>query len=212
MLTEICLIRHPSYDMTDRRRSPEGRMDPALSADGRQQAEALAARLAAYSWTQLYSSHLARSADAAAVIGSACGLTPEVRPEWAEFHKGELEGHIPLEVSREDHARHWLDGAWEAWPGGERRVDFRARVLKALHSCPEGSRTLVVTHGGVINEVLCGLFGSTTHSAFRIDYAGLTRIGIDRGQVAVASVNDTWHLEDSLGAQLTVFSSKVPVK
>jgi 2,3-bisphosphoglycerate-dependent phosphoglycerate mutase len=212
MTTEICLVRHAAYDPGDRERAVDGRWDPALSEEGRQQADALAARLSAFTWDHLRSSHLLRATATAERIGAACGLLPEREPAWAEFSKGRLEGVVPTGAVHEEYARHWRDGDWRDWPGGEIRGDFRDRVLGALRGCPEGSRTLVVTHGGVVNEVLRALLGGPPRSLFRIDLTGVTRIGLDGGHAVVAAVNDTWHLEDSLSMPLTVFSSKGMVR
>ncbi len=197
MRTEICLVRHAAYDATDRGRS--------ASEEGRQQADALAARLSAFGWDRLRSSHLLRASATAERIGAACGLLPEQDPVWAEYFKGPLEG---VDSSDEEYARHWRDGDWREWPGGEVRGDFRDRVLRALHECPEGSRTLVVTHGGVVNEVLRALLGGPARTLFRVDLTGVTRIGLHQGHAVVAAVNDVWHLEDSLAMPLTDFSSK----
>ncbi|HEX6343755.1 histidine phosphatase family protein [Umezawaea sp.] len=212
MPTEICLVRHAAYDAADGRRSADGRWDPPLSPEGRRQADAVAARLSAFTWDHVRSSHLLRATATAERIAEACGRRPDRDPAWAEFSKGELEGFGPTGVDPEEHARHWRDGDWRAWPGGERRTDFRERVLTALHGCPAGARTVVVTHGGVVNEVLCALLGGPPRALFRLDFSGVTRIGLDRGRAVVAAVNDTWHLEDSLSVPLTVFSSKDVVR
>ncbi|MEV6823597.1 histidine phosphatase family protein [Amycolatopsis sp. NPDC051102] len=205
-LTEICLVRHGAYEATDRGHAPDGRWDPPLSEAGREQADAVGTRLAAFGWDHLLCSHLRRAGATADRIGAACGLRPAADHAWAEFHRGTLEDAIP--GRHPDHERRWRDGAWESWPGGEHRRDFRARVLGALRRCPEGARTIVVTHGGVINEVLCALLGSPARTLFRLDLTGITRIGLDDGHAVVGCVNDTWHLEDSLSMPLTVFSSK----
>ncbi|MGW4059786.1 histidine phosphatase family protein [Amycolatopsis sp. NPDC004747] len=205
-LTEICLVRHGAYDDTDRGHAPDGRWDPPLSGPGRAQADAVGTRLAAFDWDHLVCSHLRRAVATAERIGAACGLPPEPDRAWAEFHRGALEDAVP--GRHPEHERRWRDGAWQGWPGGERRRDFRARVLGALRRCPDGARTIVVTHGGVINEVLCALLGSPARTLFRLDLTGVTRLGFAGGHWVVGCVNDTWHLEDSLSMPLTVFSSK----
>ncbi|MFD7712647.1 histidine phosphatase family protein [Streptomyces sp. NPDC059785] len=208
MPTEICLIRHAAYERFDERRSADGRWDPPLSEEGAAQAEALAGRLAAFGWDHLLSSPLLRARGTAEKIATACGLTAEQRLSWAEFFKGTLEGISPPDAVSDTHDDHWRNGAWRAWPGGETRVAFRARVLDALRACPQGARTLVVTHGGVINEVLCALLDSPPRTVFRIDLTGVTRVGRKGDHASVACVNDTWHLEDSLSMPLTVLASK----
>jgi len=123
----------------------------------------------------LYTSTLTRARDVAAVLGHAWSL--EFQPaEWArEIHCGHLEG-MPLDQLQREFPEHWArnleqnDDAF-AWPGGETYAQFRARVLAGLEAAaaahPSG-RIAVVTHAGVISQVL-GVIRGRTAAAWAVD-------------------------------------------
>jgi broad specificity phosphatase PhoE len=82
--------------------------------------------------------------------------------EWArEIHCGQVEG-MPLEELERDFPELWARNQEQsddgfAWPGGETYGAFRARVLaglKATATVHPGGRVAVVTHAGVISQVL----------------------------------------------------------
>jgi 2,3-bisphosphoglycerate-dependent phosphoglycerate mutase len=109
----------------------------------------------------LYTSPLRRATDVAAAIGRAWALEPQLA-EWArEIYCGHVEG-MPLEQLQREFPDYWgrnLDQNDDgfAWPGGESYAQFRARVLSGLEAIaaahPSG-RVAVVTHAGVISQVL----------------------------------------------------------
>ena len=82
--------------------------------------------------------------------------------DWArEIHCGDVEG-MPLERVQRDFPDLWIRNKAQvedtfAWPGGETFAQFRARLLAGLTAAaatyPSG-RVVVVTHAGVISQVL----------------------------------------------------------
>ncbi len=89
------------------------------------------------------------------------GLEPHAA-DWArEIHCGDVEG-MPLEQLRRDFPEAWSRNEAQtqdtfAWPGGETYVEFRNRALNGLKSVARdhaGGRIAVVTHAGVISQVL----------------------------------------------------------
>src|SRR5215471_19988455 len=91
---ELLLIRHGEsepasldvpFPMVD------GRSDPALSPEGREQAELIATRLAAAGVDAIYVTTLRRTAQTAAPLASRLGLVPRVEAGLREVGLGEWE-------------------------------------------------------------------------------------------------------------------------
>ncbi len=204
MLTELLLVRHALFDDSTAR-NPEGRWDPALSPSGREQAEALAARLEEHAFDTVVTSPLERCVETARILAKDRAAEPAVDPRLAEYHRGDFEGVFTTGTAAYRAA--WRDGDWTAWPNGETRQAFRDRLAEALADlAAAGGRALVCTHSGVINELLCLALGVRGGTVFRLDTTGVTRLGTDGRQVVVAAVNDVWHLEDSLSVPLSTFA------
>jgi broad specificity phosphatase PhoE len=157
--TRIVLLRHAAIDTASRLC---GSFDVALAPAGRAQIETLLRQpQRAASPDALYTSTLRRASEVACALGRAWALTP--RPaEWArEIHCGEVEG-MPLEMLQRKFPHLWRRNAAQdddafGWPGGEAYADFRARVLAGLATTAaahNGGRVVVVTHAGVISQVL----------------------------------------------------------
>jgi broad specificity phosphatase PhoE len=157
--TRIVLIRHAAIET---RLRLCGSFDVPLSTAGRAAVHALVQRPSHASVPDaLFTSTLRRATEVACELGRAWGL--EARPaDWArEIHCGEVEG------VRFEHLKRDLPDLWRrneaqsddtfAWPGGETYARFRARVLRGLEqaaACCPGGRVVVVTHAGVISQVL----------------------------------------------------------
>jgi 2,3-bisphosphoglycerate-dependent phosphoglycerate mutase len=134
-------------------------------------------------------------------VATACGLTLDVRDDLREYHMGELEHGWA--VRRRDYDAAWAEGSWTAWPGGETRDGFRARIATLLADLSgRDARTLVVTHGGVVNELLSLALHGDVRGRFRIDLTGMSRLLVRAGTAVVGGVNDVWHLEDPLALPL----------
>jgi probable phosphoglycerate mutase len=109
----------------------------------------------------LYSSTLRRASEVAAALGRAWAREPR-HVEWArEIHCGQVEG-MRLEDLQRERPDLWARNLAQnedtfAWPGGESYAAFRARVLTGLSrtaAAHAGGRVAVVTHAGVIAQVL----------------------------------------------------------
>jgi broad specificity phosphatase PhoE len=157
--TCIVLVRHGLIDTASRLC---GSFDVPLTHAGRAQVEAIVRqRPTAPVPDVLYTSTLRRASDVASALGRAWAREP--RPvEWArEIHCGDVEGMPLVDLQRqcpELWARNLAqdDDAF-AWPGGETYAVFRARVLDGLSGAATahpGGRVAVVTHAGVISQVL----------------------------------------------------------
>jgi broad specificity phosphatase PhoE len=82
--------------------------------------------------------------------------------EWArEIHCGTVEG-TPLAQLQHDLPEYWTRNEAQtdesfAWPGGESYAQFRSRILNGLQTTAAahgGQRVVIVTHAGVISQVM----------------------------------------------------------
>jgi broad specificity phosphatase PhoE len=150
----IYLARHGETDDNAPPARVMGWIDAPLNDTGREQARALAREAQARGIAALYTSHLARARETAAIVGEAIALVPVVDERFAESMRGDWEGRLAEDIQREE------PKAWEAWmraagdfafPGGESLADHCARVAEGLGEVGAGELpALVVCHGGTI--------------------------------------------------------------
>lgn len=141
----------------------QGQAEFPLTERGRAQAYALAER-----WKKekmqfdlIISSPLERAKETAEIIASALNLRVEVNPLWLERDNGEFAGLTPHEVRQNfaqpdfttpyDHVGMDGEGDWELF----------LRAGQALHELlkREPARYLIVSHGGLLNQVMHAIVG-----------------------------------------------------
>ncbi len=158
--SKILLIRHAQSTWNADGRW-QGHADPPLSALGRAQAEALAARLATTPFDLVVASDLRRAFETARIVAGQRGLAPTSDPRFRELDLGEWTG-----LRREQVAERWPaeyarfeSGVADARPvGGESRRELGGRALAALEDWAvrqPARRLAVVSPAGVIRS-LCG--------------------------------------------------------
>jgi broad specificity phosphatase PhoE len=155
-MTTVYLARHGESDWNVERRW-QGHADRPLTERGREQAEALAARLADVDLDAIYSSDLRRAWETAEAVGRARGLEVVRLPELREVHVGSWCG-----LTRDECAERFPEafGRWQAggfgWEDGESYEEMGERILRAVRRLagrhPDGA-ILVVSHGGPIRAV-----------------------------------------------------------
>jgi probable phosphoglycerate mutase len=159
--TRILLLRHAETSAPDRFHGAES--DIGLSPLGRDQASAVARRLAAIRPDALACSAMRRALETAAPIAEACGLEVEVIPALHERRMGPLSGRLLAEGWDHYHAARlrWMAGDLDAThEGGESYAQVRDRVLPPfldLAARNAGRTTVVVAHGFVIRVLLTSL-------------------------------------------------------
>jgi broad specificity phosphatase PhoE len=200
--TRLLLIRHAHTLGNDGPAATlSGRTDLPLSPRGRREVRLLRARLAGESFDALYSSPLRRARETAAAIP---GRPPKLVAALQEIDCGRLDGW-PLDAVRRE-----LPGLWAInqrqeddrfrWPGGESYREFRARCLRALRRLAQahpGGRVAVVTHAGVISQVIgfLGGAGPARWETGRPGTTGLTELEWRRGGIGrVVRFDDRDHL------------------
>ncbi len=146
----VLLVRHPQTVANAAGRFL-GSNDSPWTAEGERQALELTARLRAWSPGVVYSSPSPRALRLAESI--ARPAAPSVLAGLAEIDFGELEG-LTWIVASERGIAPVHEGNGPVAPGGERLDDFKARVAEAAETVTASARPVVVTHGGVIRQLL----------------------------------------------------------
>jgi probable phosphoglycerate mutase len=141
-MTTLLLVRHGETDWNAEGKL-QGHTDRPLNDYGRQQARALADRLADEPIEAVYASDLARARETAEILGARLGLDVVVDPDLREKNWGSWEGLTSTER---------LDVVYE----GETSEDHRDRTLRAVERIVgrhPGGRVVVVTHGGSLRRL-----------------------------------------------------------
>ncbi|HXW04349.1 MAG TPA: histidine phosphatase family protein [Vicinamibacterales bacterium] len=164
--TTILLIRHAHVDTGPEPGLLCGSFDLPVSPTGRRALDALGARPPACRPDVLYSSSLARARETAEVLASVWHLPCTADDGLREIHCGVLDGR-PIAWIKREYPELWsrnqaqLDDEF-AWPEGESYRQFRERTLSALRRIArrhQGQRVAVVTHAGVIAQVVGTVLG-----------------------------------------------------
>lgn len=207
--TELLLIRHGESEPVSLD-APfplvDGHGDPRLSAEGEQQAERVAVRLAAVRIDAIYVTTLRRTAQTAAPLARTLELTPRVAAGLREVFLGAWEGGLFRMMVAENHPiaeRMWAQERWDVIPGAEPTAAFSARVREAveqLAAAHRGKRLAVFTHGGVIGQVLALASGSRPFAFIGSDNGSISNVVVTGEQWIVRGFNDRAHLEAASAA------------
>jgi broad specificity phosphatase PhoE len=194
--TRLLLIRHAETDESARG-TCYGRLEVALSPEGRRRAEALGAALAALPLAAVYSSPLRRALDTATALAAPQGLEAVVDDGLREIDFGELEGlsYDVIRAERGELYRRWMERpTGVTFPNGEGFADLRDRVLPAvaaIRARHEGEAVAVVAHGGVVRVVLADVLELPEDAIFRLglDFVGVSVVDWIDGSAVVRAVN-----------------------
>jgi probable phosphoglycerate mutase len=204
--TELILVRHGESEAAIEGQPfelVEGHGDPALSPDGREQAELLGERLAHEPIDAIYVSNLRRTSETAAPLVRRVGIVPVVDRDLREVYLGEWESGLfrkkvmerdPIAVRMSEEQR------WDVIPGAEPQAEFAQRtrtvVERIAHAHPD-QRVVVFAHGGIIGEMLSQATGARAF-AFTSDNTGISQVVITPERWIVRRFNDTAHLDTGL--------------
>jgi probable phosphoglycerate mutase len=205
--TEVLLVRHGESAPSDPEKPfplVDGHGDPPLDPVGIEEAERLANRLAGERIDAIYVTSLCRTVQTAAPLARRLGIEPRVEPDLREVFLGEWEGGLFRAKVAEGHPAFQRAMAAERWdeiPGAEPQAEFSARVADAIariHAAHPDERVVVVSHGGVIGEILATATKSRPFAFMGADNASISHIVLLGDTVALRRFNDTTHLEPHL--------------
>lgn len=178
----------------------DGHGDPALDPVGHEQAGRVADRLAVEPIAAIYVSTLRRTTETAAPLAARLGLEPLTEPDLREVYLGEWEGGVFRKHVAEGHPlaqRMYAEQRWDVIPGAEPADAFAARVRAAVSRIAGIHRdetVAVVSHGGVIGQVLAEASGSRAFAFTGSDNAAISHIVVTDDRWVIRRFNDTAHL------------------
>lgn len=189
-----------------------GRYDSSLSPLGKFQVTALARRLAGEPQAAaVYSSPLRRTLATARSVPEPLYSALRRLNSLAEINCGWLDG-MPLATVRRDYPDVWHGNTAQQdpefqWPGGESYTRFRHRVLRVLCSLGRthlGSKILVFTHAGVINQAIGAIVGQTAArwENYRPGNASITELLFNGQRFELVRFDDCAHLSAASMHQL----------
>jgi probable phosphoglycerate mutase len=202
--SELILVRHgESEPAVPDRPFPlvDGHGDPALSPEGRDQAERVCRRLAGERVDAIYVAKLRRTVETAAALATAIGLEPTVDPDLHEVYLGEWEGGAFRQHVAEGHPAAltmMAEERWDAIPGAEPTDAFAARTRRAITriaAAETDRRVAVFAHGGIIGQVLAQATGSRPFALGGADNASISHLVVIGDRWVVRRYNDTAHLD-----------------
>ena len=167
---DIIFLRH-GESVGNAERRWQGQADFPLTDKGRRQAQALANKWLTEDrhFDCIFASPLKRAKETADIIGEALNLPVETDPIWMERNIGEIAGMTGEEVNRRFPNREFIT-PFAAIVGNEGEGDWELylRAGQALHGLlrREPGKYLVVSHGGLLNQVIYAIVGITPHANF----------------------------------------------
>ena len=195
----LILLRHGETE-ANRNEIIMGQTNDPLTERGVQQAKKAALRLKDEKLDKIYVSDLKRTMDTAKeVIAYHPNAELIYEPLLREVQGGEFEGMPYGSVSRAAEKAGIPREDFKP-KGGESLKDFKARVQKFLDIIAKkdmGKTVLVVTHGGIISNIILSLFKQPdeNYRSFLPPNTGITIIELDfKAQHRILTLNCVKHL------------------
>jgi broad specificity phosphatase PhoE len=206
---EVLLVRHADA-LPDASEVVRGGYDEqALSALGRQQADALADRLRDISLAAIYASPMGRAIQTAAPTAATHRLEIQTVEGLREVALGTVAAEAiaattPEEASAQLRARlreiatiAVSTGQWESIPGAEPSAQLRARLtvtMDRIIAAHQGERVMIVSHAGAINAYLAALLGLAHDYFFPTANTSISVMRAHGARRMLFSLNDIAHL------------------
>lgn len=198
--TTILLIRHGETDWNAEGRW-QGHSDIPLNENGRQQARALARRLAAWPIEAVYSSDLKRASETAEIIAAPLELTPILKTDLRERYSGFFQGLNGNDI-RANYAEEWqkliTGGEVE---GVESNHDVQERMWRFFETVSaehNGRMIALVSHGAALGMLIAQALGFTPGQRPRFTMrrnTGLSIIELNEVGPVITLLNDAAHLD-----------------
>jgi 2,3-bisphosphoglycerate-dependent phosphoglycerate mutase len=200
---ELLLVRH-GESAAARDDKPfslvDGHGDPELAPAGREQAYRVADRLEHEDVAAIYVTTLQRTAQTAAPLAARLSLEPRVEPDLREVYLGEWEGGSFRRHVTDGHPiaqQMFAEERWDVIPGAEPADAFAARVRGAvtrIAAAHPDQAVVVVSHGGVIGQILAEAAGTTGFTFTGSDNAAISHLVVTADRWIIRRYNDTAHL------------------
>jgi probable phosphoglycerate mutase len=142
-----------------------GDLDPELTPEGMQMAEAVATAYRSLSWTAVFASPMKRTIATAKPLCNAVGLEMQLRDGLKEISYGKWEDKTVEFVKQnypDDYVRWLTEPAWNPPTGGETAVEVASRAMPVIAEIEDQYPTgnvLVVSHKATLRIILCSLLG-----------------------------------------------------
>lgn len=185
---QVVLVRHGQTEWSLSGQHT-GTTDMPLTDEGRRHAEALGARLAAWSFARVLTSPMSRAVDTCRLAG--LGDHAEITDDLREWDYGEYEGRRTIDIREERPGwALWRDGV----PGGETvdQVGLRAdRVIDVARSA--GGDVAFFAHGHVLRVIGARWIGlPPDHGALlALSTASISVLGWERETAVIERWNET---------------------
>lgn len=140
-------------------------LDPELTNEGLEMAQAFAEAHRNNCWTAIVTSQLRRTIQTAQPLCDALRIAPEIHAGLNEIAYGAWEGLTKDQVDRDYHNEYvnWLaDPAWHCPTEGELAIEVARRSLQVVEDLTERfseGNVLVVSHKATIRIILCSFLG-----------------------------------------------------
>lgn len=176
-----------------------GKLDVALSDDGRKQIARTAVNLKELKLTTVYSSPRVRAAESARIIAELQDLQIEISNQFAEIDFGDFENldYATVQKRFPDVYEQWMKTPTTVeFPNGESFTQMQKRVLQKINELRishQGKAFAVVSHGGVNRIILANYLGIANENIFRLaqDYACVNVIDFYGEFPVVRIINQT---------------------
>ncbi|XP_071727862.1 phosphoglycerate mutase-like protein 4 [Rutidosis leptorrhynchoides] len=202
-ITEIIVVRHGQTVWNAAKRI-QGHLDIDLNDVGKQQAVAVAERLAKeFKISAMYSSDLKRALETAETIANSCGGLQVIQdPNLRERHFGVLQGVLYSEahaINRKAYEALRSHGRDVEIPGGGESLNQLYKrctdSLQTIATKHRGERVVVVTHSGVIRAFHWRVSNEKSDRAEKIVNVSVNVLHLsDSDEWAIKSWGDVSHL------------------
>lgn len=207
---DIIFLRH-GESVGNAEQRWQGQADFPLTEKGREQAQALAARWLKENreFNHIYASPQKRAKETANIIGAALNVPVELDPIWMERNIGGIAGMTNEEV-RQHFPNRTTENPYAPIVGkeGEGNWQLYLRAGHALHSLlqREPGKYLVVSHGGLLNQLMYAVVGTVPQAnfsgpRFRFKNTGFThltyRVRTHQWQINIFNDRSHWNGKDS---------------
>lgn len=164
MALDLYLLRHGETE-SSRFDTFCGELNPQLTSEGEQMAQAFADQYVSLPWQAVFVSPMRRTIATAQPFCQATGLDMQLREGLKEVNFGKWENMTKPQVEaafRDDYVRWLTEPAWNPPTDGETAVQVASRAALVIseiqENYPDGN-VLVVAHKSTLRIVLCNLLG-----------------------------------------------------